>query len=58
MYLSDVKGQALKTDYGNISPTTQVHYHVETVQTWTKASVIIAGIGVLLGIINLLGKRK
>lgn len=58
MYLEDVKGQVLTTDTKGVSPTTQIHYHVEQTQAWTKASVIIAGISVLLGIISLIGKRK
>jgi hypothetical protein len=58
MYLKDIKGQALTTDYSNVPQTTQVHYHVEQTQVWTKASVIIAGVSVLLGLISLFGKRK
>jgi hypothetical protein len=59
-YLEDIKGQQkLETDDKNVAPTTQIHYHIEKTENWTKASVIIAGVGVLLGIINILkGNRK
>lgn len=58
MYLDDVKGQVITTDNLDVLPNTQIHYHVQQNQSWTKASVIIAGISVLIGIISLIGKRK
>lgn len=58
-YLNDITGQQkLGTDYQNVPQTTQVHYHIEKTENWTKASVIIAGVGVLLGIFNLLQGNK
>lgn len=60
--LSDVTGQIqnekLKSDFGNVPQITQVHYHVEQTALWTKASVIIAGVGVLLTLISLLKGKK
>jgi hypothetical protein len=55
-YINDnsVTGETLVTDLPNVPQTTQVHYHVEENANWTKASVIIAGVGVLLSIISLL----
>lgn len=57
-YLSDVTGQKLQTDIKDVPQTTQVHYHIEKTENWTKASVIIAGVGVLLTMINLLKGNK
>ena len=57
-YLDDITGQKLQTDLQNVPQTTQVHYHIEKTENWTKASVIIAGVGVLLGMINLLKGNK
>lgn len=55
-YINDntVKGETLVTDLPGVPQTTQIHYHVEETASWTKASVIIAGVGVLLSIISLL----
>jgi|688.fasta_scaffold13640_23 hypothetical protein len=56
-YISDVTGQIpnqnLKTDYTNVPQVQQVHYHIEETQNWTKASVIIAGIGTIISLIYL-----
>jgi hypothetical protein len=57
-YLQDITGQKLQTDIQNVPQATQVHYHIEKTENWTKASVIIAGVGVLFGLINLLRGNK
>jgi hypothetical protein len=57
-YLQDITGQKLQTDTPNVPQMTQVHYHIEKTENWTKASVIIAGVGVLLGLINILKGNK
>lgn len=55
-YISDVTGQVdnkLSTDYQNVPQVQQVHYHIEKTENWTKASVIIAGIGTIISLIYL-----
>jgi hypothetical protein len=60
-YINDntVTGETMVTDLPDVSQTKQIHYHVEETAIWTKAYVIIAGVGVLLTIISLLqGSKK
>lgn len=56
-YISDVTGQVvekkLTTNDTGVPQVQQVHYHIERTENWTKASVIIAGIGTIISLIYL-----
>jgi len=56
-YLRDTTGQTnqkLTSDWQGVPQINQVHYHIEQTANWTKASVIIAGIGTIISLIYLM----